>query len=635
MRFILLLVLFYGCCVAQVGAQTTRRAKKLYKKAVKEWVGYQKTAAYRKMSRSIRKSPLSPAGYGTLAEWYYSQNRFNEAAHTLEEAMNNCDSGRRTFAKPLARCLLRLNEPGRVISLANEMHQSKDTEWNAITQQALWLQSLYLRSYVYDGKLKRMSSAINSKYVDIYPAMSTDTTILLFTRRLKNMNEEFFIASYTDTCKAWEEAQNMGAPPNTPDNDAAQFISADGHYLFFARSDIRSYNGWNGGGYDLFMAYRVALDSPWTIPEPFGGTINTPYTETTPCLSADNRFLFFASNRPGGYGGMDIWISQYVEGYWQLPKNAGSAINTAGNETSPYLALDNKTLFFTSDGHLGYGGTDIYKATQTSDTTFSNVTNLYAPINTPYNEASCCLKPNGKELIFASDRQGPAGNYDLYTATLPFNMQPAPISFYKGYVYDSLTKERLNFASIYITNAGNGDTIYHAHSNRGDGSFLFPLNNKLKYAVACARVGYTEIADTFAFDAEKTNQTLSRPIAMLPRDYLAPINDSLVATVHFDINKVELTPADKAAIAEGIAPFINDQTIMVFVNGYTDNTGNPLINESLSTRRAALVAKEVVNLGMEELQVVSKGWGEAKMIADNDTEDNRRKNRRVEIMIKR
>jgi outer membrane protein OmpA-like peptidoglycan-associated protein len=122
---------------------------------------------------------------------------------------------------------------------------------------------------------------------------------------------------------------------------------------------------------------------------------------------------------------------------------------------------------------------------------------------------------------------------------------------------------------------------------------------------------------------------------MLPSDYLAPINDSLVATIHFSINKVELSDSDKTNIRMALEPFMEDKSIMYFVNGYTDNTGNPMLNEELSSKRANTVMKELIGLGIDDLSIIAKGWGEANMVASNDTEEGQRRNRRVEIIIKR
>ena len=393
-------------------------------------------------------------------------------------------------------------------------------------------------------------------------------------------------------------------------------------------------NGWAEGGCDLFMAYRVANDSDWTIAQPFGATINTPFYEGMPSLSPDNRLLFFVSDRPGGYGGFDIWYSRFEDGLWQLPVNAGPEINSKGNETAPYINPDNRTIYYTSDGWPGMGGSDIFVSHRIDDTTWGQCINLGYPINTAHDEKSECVTLDGKTMFLASDRNGPAGNYDIFEAPLPGYLQPIPVSYVKGYVYDSLTNERLNFAAITISNAVNGVPIYQFHSNRGDGSYLITLHQGNTYAIRTERMSYTSVYDTLVLDKQYL-KPLEHNISMVPAGYLRPINDTLIATLHFEVNHTELSDSDKAVIYRAVLPWLEEKGIVMYVNAYTDNTGTPMINEELSYKRAAIVAKEIVSLGIDEASLQSKGWGEAKMVAPNDTEDGQRKNRRVEVIVKR
>src|SRR5690606_38688604 len=132
--------------------------------------------------------------------------------------------------------------------------------------------------------------------------------------------------AHTDSCGGWFKALPFGSPPNTRNDDFAQIISADGHYIFFTRSDIPSESGCVRRAHDLSMTYTGV--SICSVPQSFGASINTSSYEGTPCLSADNRELYFSSNRPGGYGGLDLWVSRFENGLWQAPRNLGPTINT-------------------------------------------------------------------------------------------------------------------------------------------------------------------------------------------------------------------------------------------------------------------------------------------------------------------
>ena len=631
LRISFLLCCLVLCC-AVFGQR--KRAQHFYNAAQRSWSYREKYDAYGKMQKAIKKDPKSPVAYGQLGEWYFLQHKFQEAASVYRDASAKCKNGGKLFAKPFAKSLVYSGMPDSALIIIEQYTNAKDLRyWSKLKEQARFVKQAYVR--MNGNHPSNLGKRINSGYAELFPSMTVDTTTLYFTRRVKNMDEDFFVA-HADTCGEWLRADNMGSLPNTESNESAQFISADGHYLFFSRSDNRSENGWAEGGYDLYTAYRVRVDTEeWTTPQPFGGTINTPAYEGMPSLSPDNRQLYFVSDRPGGYGGLDIWISKFENNLWQVPVNAGPKINTDGNETAPFIALDNKTIFFTSDGHPGMGGTDIFMSRRVNDSTFEEAQNLGYPINSACNEQSEWVVGGGHRMIYSSDREGPTGNYDLFETTLPDQLQPAVISFLKGKIYDSISRQGLSFAVIYIVNADRGDTIYQFQSNRGDASYLVPLSMNTRYAMHVNRIGYTDVSDTFTIDKRYLKEPMVHNVAMLPYDYLAPINDSLIAMVHFDINKVELTDSDNVLIGKAIEPFLLDKSIMVYVNGYTDNTGTPMINEELSTKRAYMVAKALTNLGIEELSVIAKGWGEANTIASNETEEGQKRNRRVEIIIRR
>jgi outer membrane protein OmpA-like peptidoglycan-associated protein len=166
---------------------------------------------------------------------------------------------------------------------------------------------------------------------------------------------------------------------------------------------------------------------------------------------------------------------------------------------------------------------------------------------------------------------------------------------------------------------------------------VITLQADKKYAVHTARLGYQEVSDTVALTKEYAAKPLTHNVAMLPFGYnpIKPINDSLIGEVHFDVNVAELSAADKATLQAIISPWLEEKGIVIYVNAYTDNTGTPMINETLSFKRSEIVAKEIISMGIDESMVEPKGWGEANPIASNDSEEGRSKNRRVEIIVKR
>lgn len=632
MRLNSITILLLTMLFTTVHAQGNRRSKKYFNRSVTDWVNYHKSAAYEEMEKAIKKDPHNAVAYSTLGEWYFHQGRFKEAADVFLRACKMCNGKINKFDYSLAKSLLYNEQPDSALTvIAPHITGWNPGRWHDLQEQALFVKKQLFQGYNLPLP-KPLDGYVNSKYPDMFPCMSSDSSILLFTRKVKNVDEDFYSSSFDTVCKEWFSGTNLGYPPNSIDNDCAQYISADGHYLFFSKSDNRSDNGWAEGGTDLFMTYRVSKDSPWYAPQIFGATINTPDYEGMPSLSPDNKELYFASDRPGGFGGMDIWFSKFENNLWQNPVNAGPGVNSAGDEIAPFIAEDNRTLFFSSNGRVGMGGADLFVSTRLGDTAWSTAKNLGYPINTSHNEVSQWILPNGRTMFFATDRKGPMGNFDLYSVELPKFSQPQPVTELSGVVMDSISKSDLTYAAMYLVNAISGDTVYRFRSNKGDGSFLLPVPSNKKYALHTAMLGFTDQLDTFEINEERQ---FKHNVVMLPYDYKEPIHDSMIAIIHFNINKVELTPEDNDVLGKAIQPFILDKGVTIYVNGFTDNTGTPILNEELSTKRANLVAEALVKMGVDDLSVIPKGWGEAKMIAPNDTEENQRKNRRVEVFLRR
>jgi len=619
--------LHFACVTAF--AQLPDNAVKHFDRAMNYAGAYKKEKACEEMEEATRLYPSFAEAYSVLGQWYYEMHKFDKAADVFKRASRSCPKGNETFAKPLVKSLICSYQPTEALEVANKYAPKHfNSEWEMLKAQALFV-SQALAHPLKDTPVN-MGCRINTSDPEVYPSISADTQTFYYTRRMNNSDEDFFFTT-PDSCGGWFTGRNMGRPPNTPDQESGQFISVDQHYLFFTRCENRSENGWEKGGCDLLMAYRVDVDSAWTTPMTFGATINSPGYEGMPFLSADNRELFFVSDRPGGYGGLDIWVSRFENGYWQLPKNMGPNINSAGNETAPFLHLDNNTLYFASTGIAGMGGSDLFYCRRMNDSMWSKPKNLGYPINTSADENSICISADSRKLYFSSDRDSVAGNFDLYEMKTPASLQPVPVAIVKGIIKDSLSGELLNHASINI-NKPDGSLLYHFMSNRGDASYTITLPAGIRYHWHIDRVGYASLDDSFAL---KDRVTVAHNITMLPSDYVMPISDSLIITLHFPLNSAKLSDSNMAAIRKAMEPWTFEKGLVIMVNGYTDNTGNPMLNEQLSYSRANLVSQALTDLGVDPVNIQAKGWGEANPIAPNDNEDNWAKNRRVEVIIKR
>lgn len=616
--------LIFSFCLVAASAQIPSKAELYFKGALQSEAKRQHDIAKIKMAKAIQLHPAYSDAYSLLGQWYFQEHNFSAAVTLFSNAYALCANGKQLFAFPLAKSLVHALRPAEALPYINTATE-EGKKLQAQAQFVLKTLAKPIKDTV--ENLKR----INSKYPEFFPWMNVETSKLYFTRRLKNSDEDFMV-SKADECGGWYNPKNIGRP-NTSNQENALTYSADGHYMFFTQCDNRSENGWGQGGCDIYMAY--ASDTIWSAPESFGATINTPGFEGMACLSPDNRVLYFVSDRAGGYGGLDIWQSRFDHGRWQRPVNLGNEINTAGNESAPFIHFDNETLYFSSDGHEGMGGYDLFISHRLNDTTFGRVKNMGYPINTPADESSLFISQDAKQFFFASDRDSIAGNFDIYQMPLPDDLRPIAVFSIKGYVQDSLSRERLNYAAIYIATQNTTDEQYRFVSNRGDGSFtiILPQHKNYNWRIHC--VNYQDIEfTTVASDTEAVVQY--RNIALLPQDYIIPTTDSILLTIYFPKNSVVLAATDKKILQDALLLLKNQyNNAKFYINGYTDNTGSPMLNEQISQQRASIVAKEWITMGVDELNVYIQGFGEAQPIADNNTEEGRDRNRRVELVMRR
>lgn len=629
-------ILIFALLMVSITAlsQVPDAAVSKYQQAQKYRLKKQDSLAYIAMNEAIKQAPAYADAYSTLGAWYFTDREYAAATDVFVRASRSCKNGQTAFALPLARCLLYDYKPTQALQLiVSNTHSGKaNKEWETLRKQAVYMQKA-LANPLKDS-VTNLGVRINTRYPELHPFISADTMQLYYTRMVNNVDMDCYRTT-VDSCGGWFSGGNLGAPTNTMNHEAAQTVSADGHYLFYMRCENRSDNGWDQGGCDLYMAYTA--DSVWSIGQSFGATINTTAYEGMPCLSPDNRDLYYLSNREGGYGGLDIWVSRFYDGLWQQPRNLGPEINTAGDETSPFIHIDNRTLYFSSTGHPGMGAADLYYCRRVNDTTWSAPVNLGYPINSTGNEGSISISIDGTRAFLASDRDSISGNYDIYETKLAAHLQPVPVAVIKGYAYDSLEKSRLNYASLIINDVRTGEQLYRFVTNRGDGSFMLTLPTGKKYAYVADRVGYMEKADTLSLIdvVPDVANPIEYNIPLLPHGYSAPIHDSLILTINFPINSASLTDSAKALIQQAMEPWLQETGFVMLINGYTDNTGTPMINEQLSAARAKLVAEEMAGYGLSEFNMTTQGWGEAAPVASNDTEIGRDLNRRVEVIIRR
>lgn len=468
-----------------------------------------------------------------------------------------------------------------------------------------------------------LGAEINTKEQEYLPVLTADEEIIIFTRQA-NRNEDFFKSKRQDG--RWEPAVYLSANINTQQfNEGAQCISPDGMYLFFTGCNRPD----GAGRCDIYISRREG--EGWGKPYNIGPPVNTPGWESQPSLSADGRTLYFVSTRPGGLGGYDIWRSELLEGgAWSDPENLGPNINTPYDEQSPFIHPDGQTLYFSSNGWPGLGNKDIYLSRKDASGNWQKPENMGYPINTHQEESSLTISSDGKTAFFASDKEGGFGGLDIYSFELPEKLRPKPVTYVKGIVSDAGTKELLD-ADIQIIRLTDKKVIYEDRSDYSTGEFLatMPLGNA--FALHVSKEGYLFYSENFSLDKPGTQ---AEPFHIkVGLEKIKPGAKAVLKNIFFESGKSELLPQSETELQQLIS-FLNiNPKISIEIAGHTDNVGDDESNQTLSENRAKTVYAYLLNRQINPKRLSYKGYGETAPAADNSTEEGRQANRRTEFKI--
>ncbi len=511
-------------------------------------------------------------------------------------------------------------------------HDTKHPHWKETARKNIAIAEFRLRSFVNPVSFEpvNLGTNINSRDDEYLPGLTVDGNTLIFTRRFPaNENtihhspqeEDFYVSHFVNG--AWTLAERMSEPVNSHDNEGAQCISQDGRIMFFTACGRRD----GAGRCDLFMCTRKG--NKWSKPRNLGPVINTPSWESQPSFSIDGKTLYFVSDRPGGYGGMDIYKAVFADGKWRKPENLGPEINTEGNEISPFIHYNDHTLYFASDGHVGMGGLDLFVSEKDTNGKWGKPRNLGYPINTIGDESGLIVTADGKTAIYSSDALGGIGKQDLYTFQLPEESQASQVTYQHGIVYDKETEERLG-ATVEVIDIATGNEVASTSSDATDGSFTVSLPSNATYALHVNAKGYLFYSENFdlRYGVGETPPTLMVP--------LSPIQigeEITLRNIFFETAKYELLPTSRAELAKLIDLMKKNPSIHIMLGGHTDNVGGADYNMELSENRAKAVAEYLKGHGISAGRISYKGYGATKPVAENSTEEGRALNRRTTLEI--
>jgi outer membrane protein OmpA-like peptidoglycan-associated protein/tetratricopeptide (TPR) repeat protein len=466
-----------------------------------------------------------------------------------------------------------------------------------------------------------LGDSINSEYLEYYPSFTIDGKKLIITRRI-NQDEDFFESNKIGD--NWSKAKPVEGKINTNLNEGAQQISQDGQWLVFTGCNYPE----GLGSCDLYISY-LKKNGTWSEAENLGPLVNSEQWESAPSLSPDKKTLYFASNRTGGYGGKDIWkCERKPNGKWSEPVNLGDTINTPADETCPFIHADNQTLYFNSNGHPGYGLTDLFLTRKNDEEKWMKPINLGFPINTIDDEGSLVVAADGQSAYYASDRKEKKSGLDIYQFKLPNFAQSVKTSWVTGTVIDEKTKQGLP-SELIMTEMGTRRRKISVQTNE-DGEFVLPLPIQGDYLINVIRKGYLFYSKSWKNDANSTMDSVRWNISLTPIEKGSGL---ILRNISFEKNAY-IIGLDSYAELEQLAQLLKDNTtIKIEITGHTDNEGTKADNLILSQKRAKAVVTYLIEKGIAAERLSFKGYGDTKPIATNDTEQGKSLNRRTEINV--
>jgi outer membrane protein OmpA-like peptidoglycan-associated protein len=592
-----------GSCYLKMG-KDTKRAEYFLKKAVKS------TASdYKEGSLKEKNAPL--LAHRLLGDAYHLNSQFDLAIESYER-----------YKKELAKA--RIHDLAIIKDLARKIQVCNNAKELLVSPA--------------DVKIINLGKNINSQYPDYAPRLTADQTTMIYTsRRPENIGGktydggQYFEDIYIATKKGneWGPGMNIGEPVNTVGNEAAIAISADGQEMLIYKDDMGDGN-----------IYSSKLEGDkWSVPAKLNSNINSKFWEPCAFISADGNTLYFVSDRPGGYGGTDIYKSKKTpSGDWGRAVNLGPTINTPYDEYTPFIHPDGHTLFFSSKGHKTMGGYDIFfsRTIPSDERIWMAPTNVGYPINSPADDAFYVVSPDKQSAYYSSMMDGGLGEKDNYMITFA-DAKEEPLSLVKGNVLDTTDKAPKNMV-ITVTDNESGQVVGVYKPNSKTGKFSYILTPGKSYNIAYEADGTLFYSENRYISEETRFSEVDKPVKLPSVGVGSRV---VLNNIFFDFDKSDLRPASKTELDRIYHFLVKNPNVSVEMSGYADSKGSDEYNRKLSKARAQAVVDHMIQKGIPKERMTSVGYGEAKRSSKETAKNTglpnagRELDRRVELKITR
>ena len=472
---------------------------------------------------------------------------------------------------------------------------------------------------------------VSTKHDEYLPILSPDQELLFLTRRLikrskhsvtSNIVEEFVWSNKQDN------AFNIGVPLEYPfnleSNEGGASITIDNKILYYTKCQL------NEKGYrncDIFYVFNY--EGSWSEVQSFTNDISMLDSwESQPTVSSDGKTIIFSSDRGGGYGKMDLYEINFNNGRWSAPKNLGNKINSNEYEKSPYLHADGQTLFFSSTNFPALGGFDIFYSRKDSLGDWKKPINIGYPINSVFDEISLFVSTDGDKAYFASNQLNGVGGWDIYSFDLHGGAKPERVLFLKGDLLEE-NGQVLNDVELEIKNIKTQEIkTVKVEEGAYVSSITLGKNDDVLITVKKEGLAFNSI-----YISANDSSYLSPSNLDITMQSLENGRSFNIDNIYFDNNSFEIKPVTKEVLIEFAKYLRVNKTLIIEINGFTDDIGEGFDNQLLSENRAKVVRQLILSEGISDNRILFNGYGESFPIADNSTAKGRSKNRRTEFKI--
>ncbi len=634
MRKIALMLLFSTLLMPVFSQKLEGRTEKLYRKAVESYERRNYLSSISHLNELLNEIPLYAEAWLLKADIYNDMQQYESAISCYNKSIS-IDS---TLFPPALYILGNLYfelekydsariSYGKYLKF-NPKIQAELRRMNENVPLCIYRDSM--KQHPVDFKPINIGNNVNTTGYEYVNAVSLDEGQLYFTRKGADArsDESFFRATSAISSTGslnWSPAIEIGSPINTPGNEGALCVSPDGMSIVItccSRPDAY-------GSCDLYISQKRG--NSWSEPQNLGPLVNTQSWESQPGFAADGRTLYFVSTRRGGFGGSDIYKTiLQADGTWSRPENLGKLINSAADEMAPFIHPDGKTLYFSSKGHKGMGGADLFISRVASSGEWMKPENLGYPLNTKNDEINLVINAHGNQAYISAEREKGFGKIDIYRFELPKASRPAFVSYVSGKVFDRNTEAPL-LANFQLIDLKTDSVVVSSTSDMVSGEFMLTLPVDKDYALNVSKSGYLFYSMNFSIEGNADSSATKR--LLIPLQPIAVGEKVVLRNIFFDTDKYELLPDSKVELGKLITFLTKNQAMSVEIGGHTDSEGSDVHNAKLSENRAKAVYNYLIDNGIENKRLSYKGYGETVPVESNTTIEGRAKNRRTEFKV--